>query len=152
MGNLRGFVPQRKFWRQHERFQISLYSSNMLVITAGPVFTDCLIRKWSNYSRSTQGFALNGGRTYGTRLCRSGGRKLILYHYCTYNLVVSQSLQWLRYGLDDRVSILRQRVHTGFGDHPASYTVWVCDFIPRAKVAEREADHSPAFNFEVKNA
>jgi hypothetical protein len=45
---------------------------------------------------------------------------------------------------------LRHRVQTGSGVHPASYPMGTRGSFPGDK-AEREADHSPPSNAEVKN-
>jgi hypothetical protein len=67
----------------------------------------------------------------------------------------------LGYGLDDRGSRVRfpagagnfslhHRVHNGCGPHPASYPMGTRDLSLGVKCPEREADHSPPSNAEVK--
>jgi hypothetical protein len=69
----------------------------------------------------------------------------------------------LDYGLDDRGSRVRlpagagnfslhHRVQNGSGDHPASYPMGTGALYLGVKQLGREADHSPPYSAEVKNA
>jgi hypothetical protein len=69
----------------------------------------------------------------------------------------------LSYGLDDRSSRVRfpsgagifslhHSVQNGSGAHPASYLIGTTGSFLGSKELEREADHSPPSNAEVKNA
>jgi hypothetical protein len=71
-------------------------------------------------------------------------------------------VQEVAYGLGDHAIVFRfssgekdfsllQRVHTGFGAHPASSSEVPDVLSSGGKAARREADHTPASSAEVKN-
>jgi hypothetical protein len=73
--------------------------------------------------------------------------------------MVYQSIQWLGYGLNDRVSIagksrdfyfLRHRVQTNSLSRLASYPLGSGALSPKVKQAGREANHLPLTSTEVK--
>jgi hypothetical protein len=82
-------------------------------------------------------------------------------HFIHYRAVISQLVQGLGYGLDDRgsrvqspagagTSSLHHRVQNGSGAHAASYPMGTRSSFPGVKRPGREADHSPPSSAEVK--